>query len=148
MSLRRGRRAATGFLKDFQEFALKGNIVDLAIGVIIGGAFGKIIASLVSDVIMPLVNPLIATAGNDWREWTIPPGIKIGSFIGSVIDFTIVALVLFFIIRFLAQLKRKEEEIPTEEMVDEPVPDPAIEAQYRLTEALEKLTRTIESENR
>ncbi len=61
----RGRRRASGFLKDFQDFALKGNVVDLAIAVIIGGAFGKIVTSFVEDVIMPLINPLVSFAGKD-----------------------------------------------------------------------------------
>lgn len=61
----RARRRASGFLKDFQDFALKGNIVDLAIAVIVGGAFGKIVTSFVEDVIMPLINPLVSFAGTD-----------------------------------------------------------------------------------
>lgn len=137
-TLRRGRRTATGFLKDFQEFALKGNVVDLAIGVIIGAAFGKIVSSLVEDVIMPLINPLLATAGKDWRQITISPGIKIGSFMGAVLDFVIVAFVLYLVIRILARFKRREEA--------EALPDPAIQAQERLTDAVEKLTQTIESQ--
>jgi large conductance mechanosensitive channel len=132
-------------MRDFQEFALKGNVVDLAIAVIIGGAFGKIITSFVQDVIMPLINPLIAFAGTDWRELTIPPGIKIGSFLGAVVDFIIIAFILFLAIRALAKFKRQEEVAAVEEP---PAPDPAVVAQERLTEAIERLTQTIESQGR
>jgi large conductance mechanosensitive channel len=62
MTVRRSRRAATGFLRDFQEFILKGNVVELAIAVIIGGAFGKIITSFTDNIIMPLLNPLLSEA--------------------------------------------------------------------------------------
>jgi large conductance mechanosensitive channel len=65
MAIRRGRGAATGFLRDFQEFALKGNVVDLAIAVVIGAAFGKIISSFVDNVIMPLINPLVSAVGGN-----------------------------------------------------------------------------------
>ncbi|MBD2102993.1 large conductance mechanosensitive channel protein MscL [Leptolyngbya sp. FACHB-261] len=109
-TFRRGRTATVGFLREFQDFALKGNVVDLAIAVIIGGAFGKIVSSFVADVVMPSINPLIP--GGDWREFTIPPEIKIGAFLGSVVDFIIIALVLFFVIRTLAKFKRGETAAP------------------------------------
>ncbi|NEQ22966.1 MAG: large conductance mechanosensitive channel protein MscL [Microcoleus sp. SIO2G3] len=105
---RRGRGAATGFLRDFQEFALKGNVVDLAIAVVIGGAFGKIVSSFVDNVIMPLINPLATAFGGDWRNIMIGE-IKIGNFLGSVVDFLIIALVLFFAIQTLQRFKRKEK---------------------------------------
>lgn len=135
-NIRRGRRAAGGFLNDFKEFALKGNIVDLAIAVIIGGAFGKIITSLVEDVVMPLLNPLLAAAGSDWREATVGPGIRIGSFFSSIVDFLLIALALFLIIRAFARFKREEET------VEDPV-DPVVASQENLTSAVERLTETI-----
>lgn len=144
MALRRGRSATTGFLRDFQAFALKGNVVDLAVAVIIGGAFGKIVSSFVADVVMPLINPLVP--GGDWRNAIIPPGIKIGSFFGSIVDFVIVALVLFFVIRTLESFKRKSE---VEEAVsEEPTPDPALQVQERLSDTLERLTQVLESQQK
>ncbi|WP_096587898.1 large conductance mechanosensitive channel protein MscL [Calothrix sp. NIES-2098] len=138
----RARRRASGFLKDFQDFALKGNVVDLAIAVIIGGAFGKIVTSFVEDVIMPLINPFVAVAGKDWRTITIGPGIAIGKFLGSIVDFVIIALVLFLAIRALQRFKKKEE------VADEPpLPDANLIAQERLTGALDRLTQTLESRN-
>ncbi len=139
--VRRGRSAAGGFLRDFQEFALKGNVVDLAVAVIIGGAFGKIISSFVEDLVMPgMINPLLAQTGAGWRELTIGPGIKIGSFFGSVIDFVIIALVLFILIRSLERLKRREAA-----QADPPAPDPAIAVQERLADALDRLTSVLDS---
>ena len=102
MAVGRSRRAATGFLRDFQEFALKGNVMDLAVGVIVGAAFGKIVTSFTENLIMPLLNPLLAVTGADWRGWTIPPGLKIGAFLGTVLDFLIIALALYLAIRAIA----------------------------------------------
>ncbi len=138
----RARRRASGFFRDFQEFALKGNVVDLAIAVIIGGAFGRIVTSLVQDVIMPLVNPLIAVGGKNWRTITIGPGIAIGQFVGAIVDFVIIALILFLAIQALQKFKRQEEVV-----ADDPLPDPNLVAQERLTDALDRLTYTLESRN-
>lgn len=110
MTVRRTRRAATGFIQDFREFALKGNVIELAIAVIIGAAFGKIINSFVEDIVMPFINPLVPQG--DWREAVVGPGIRIGSFFGSIIDFVIIALVLFVAIRALGSWKREEEAVP------------------------------------
>jgi len=112
MAVGRIRRAATGFIRDFQEFALKGNVIDLAIAVVIGAAFGKIVTAFTEDIIMPLLNPLLAVTGKEWREWTIPPGVRIGDFLGTVLDFLIVALALYLAIRAIARFKRKEEMAP------------------------------------
>jgi large conductance mechanosensitive channel len=97
-------------LKEFKEFAMRGNMIDLAVGIVIGGAFGKIIASLVGDIMMPIVNPLIP--GGDWKTIQLGPGIKLGSFVGTVIDFIIVALTIFLIIKALNQLQKKKEIVP------------------------------------
>ena len=112
MAVGRTRRRATGFMRDFQEFALKGNVMDLAIGVIIGAAFGKIVTSFTEDIIMPLLNPILGAAGEDWREFTVPPGLKIGQFLGTVLDFVIIAFALYIAIRVIARFKRKEETAP------------------------------------
>ncbi len=116
MTIARRRRAATGFLRDFQEFALKGNVIELAIAVIIGGAFGKIVTSFAQDVVMPLINPLISFAGGDWRQLVIRTGatggIQLGNFIGSILDFVIIAFALFLAIQALAKFKRREQMAP------------------------------------
>jgi large conductance mechanosensitive channel len=98
-------------LKEFKEFAMRGNVLDLAIGVIIGAAFGKIINSFVTDVIMPLINPVMP--GGDWRTMEVGPGVKLGVFMGTILDFLIVAFVLFLVVKGINRLKRKEEAKPT-----------------------------------
>ncbi|QSJ17111.1 large conductance mechanosensitive channel protein MscL [Nostoc sp. UHCC 0702] len=138
----RAKRRASGFFRDFQEFALKGSVVDLAIAVIIGAAFGKIITSFVEDVIMPLINPLVSLSGKDWRTITVGPGIAIGQFLGSIVDFLIIALILFVAIKALQKIKRQEDTT-----IESPLTDPNIAAQERLTGALNKLTNTLESRN-
>lgn len=86
--------------------------MDLAVGVIVGAAFGKIVTSFTENLITPLLNPLLAVIGADWRAWTIPPGLKIGAFLGTVLDFLIIALALYLAIRAIAKFKRKEELAP------------------------------------
>lgn len=97
-------------LKEFKEFAMRGNVIDLAVGVIIGAAFGKIVTSVVNDLIMPIINPMIP--GGDWRLMEIGPGIKIGSFLGTVLDFLFVAFAVFLLVRTINRLKKKEEAKP------------------------------------
>ena len=99
-----------GLIKEFKAFALKGNVMDLAIAVIIGAAFGKIVSSLVEHVIMPLVNPLIP--GGTWREMEIGPGVKIGTFLGSVLDFVVIAIVIFMLMKGITSLRKKEQQAP------------------------------------
>ncbi len=106
-----------GFIKEFREFALRGNVIDLAIGVIIGGAFGKIISSLVDDIITPLVlTPALKAANlDDLSKLTIPgTAVKYGNFISTCISFIIIAFCLFLIIKGINTLnkKKKEEEPP------------------------------------
>lgn len=96
--------------KEFKEFAMRGNVMDLAVGLIIGAAFGKIITSVVNDIIMPLLNPLIP--GGDWRAMEIGPGVKIGSFMGTVLDFIFIAFAVFLIVKTMNRLKKKEEAKP------------------------------------
>ena len=104
-----------GMLKEFREFAMKGNIIDLAVAVIIGGAFGKIVTALTSTIIMPIISLLIGKAGVSDMSVTIGNTIfPIGIFLQSVIDFILIAWVLFLIIKGMNSLKRKE-----------PVPPPA-----------------------
>ncbi len=99
-------------IKEFKEFALKGNVVDMAVGIVIGAAFTKIVTSLVSDVIMP---PLGAVVGGvDFSKHVLKiPGtevdIRYGAFLNTVVDFTIVALAIFMVIKAMNTLKRKQE---------------------------------------
>lgn len=98
------------FIQEFKEFAVRGNVIDLAVGVIIGGAFGKITASLVSDVITPLLGLLI---GNfDFKTISIGP-VMIGNFIDASISFVIIALVIFCMVKAINVLKKKmaKEEV-------------------------------------
>jgi large conductance mechanosensitive channel len=151
MTIRRGRSAAGGFLRDFREFALKGNVVDLAIAVIIGGAFGNIVTSFVQDLVMPIVS--LAIPGGDWRTARIildpgTPGVEgsekailIGNFLGSIVDFVIIAFVIYLSIRALARFKRQEEVAEAETAPS----DPIVISQERLTTALDRLTQTLES---
>lgn len=105
-----------GFAKEFKEFALKGNVVDLAVAVIIGGAFGKIVSSLVDDIITPgLLSPLLKKANLQNLEQLVIPGtaIKYGVFLSNVLSFIIIALVLFLIIKGMNSFKKKEAVAPT-----------------------------------
>ena len=99
-------------LKEFKEFAFKGNVLDLAIAVVIGAAFNKIVSSLVTYIIMPLIGKLFGSVdfAKDWQIW----GIKYGLFIQSIIDFIIVAFALFIFVKIANTIIRKEE--PEEEL--------------------------------
>ena len=99
-----------GFVKEFKEFAVKGNVMDLAVGVIIGAAFGKIVTSVVEDLIMPVVNRIIP--GGSWQTITFH-GLKIGHFAGTVLDFVIVALCIFLIVKGINSMKKEEAAAPT-----------------------------------
>ena len=93
--------------KNFKDFAVKGNMVDLAVGVIIGAAFGSIVTSIVQDVTMPLLNPLMPKG--HWRDWVIEPGIKMGNFLSTVLNFAIVAVVMFGVVSLLHGRRKKQE---------------------------------------
>lgn len=102
------------FIEDFKSFAMKGNIIDLAVGVIIGGAFGKIVTSLVNDIIMPLLSLVtgkldLSTVGYTFKGTDVV--LKYGSFLQNVIDFLIISMSIFVVIRILARFKRKQEQI-------------------------------------
>ncbi len=114
------------FIQDFKDFAMKGNVIDMAIGVIVGGAFGKIVSSLVNDIIMPVVS--IATGGDGLKnlKYVITAGreavgdtaaieevaINYGMFIQNIVDFFIIALSIFIALRVVMKFKKKEEEAP------------------------------------
>ena len=102
-----------GMIKEFKEFVLRGNVVDLAIGVIIGGAFNKIVSSLIEDVITPLMlKPVLEAAHVATLQDYAWHGAKIGLFISSVITFILTAFVLFLIIKAMNAAKKKEEAKP------------------------------------
>jgi large conductance mechanosensitive channel len=100
-------------LKEFKSFIMRGNVVDLAIGVIIGGAFGGIVNSLVADIITPLLlQPALKAAGaEDIAAWK-PGGLLVGKFIAAVISFVVIAFVLFLIVKAANAAKKKEEAKP------------------------------------
>ena len=101
-------------IKEFKEFAMKGNVVDLAVGVIIGGAFGKIVGSFIDDVITPLLlKPALEAAHlPKLEELTIFGSVRYGVFLSAVINFIIVAFVLFMLIKAMNASKKKEAEVP------------------------------------
>ena len=101
-------------VKEFREFAIKGNAVDLAVGVIIGAAFGKIVASLVGDIVMPLLGTLLG--GLDFTGLAVQIGqakIQYGKFIQTCLDFIIIAWAIFLAVKVINRLKRREEAAPT-----------------------------------
>ena len=100
-----------GFVKEFKEFAVKGNVLDLAIGVIIGGAFGKIVTSMVDDIITPaILNPAMKAINAENLSQLVVPGtaIKYGNFLSSTISFIVIALCLFLVIKGINKLKKDE----------------------------------------
>lgn len=102
-----------GFVKEFKEFAFKGNVMDLAVGVMIGAAFGKIVTSLVEDVITPLLlNPALKAAGvENIAEWSVN-GVFWGKFIAAIISFLAIAMVLFWLIKAANRVSKPAEEAP------------------------------------
>lgn len=129
------------FIQEFKEFALKGNVVDMAVGVIIGGAFGKIVSSLVADIIMPPIAWLLGGASFADMKCVLRPGIEeqlneageviveavepitlnYGLFIQNIVDFLIIALCIFFMIKGINKLSKKKAEEPA------PAPEPSAE---------------------
>ncbi len=123
------------FLSDFKDFAMKGNVVDMAVGVIIGGAFGKIVSSLVNDIIMPLVSLFTGSVSFTDLKYVMRPeeldaagnvvkealSFNYGMFIQNIVDFLIIAFSIFIALRFIMKFKKKEEEAPA------PAPGPSAE---------------------
>ncbi len=104
-----------GFIKEFKEFAMKGNVMDMAVGVIIGGAFGKIVSSLVDDILMPLVGVITGNVDFTKLQFAFGEGdlsavLKYGNFIQNVVDFLIVAFCIFLMLKGINKLNRKKEE--------------------------------------
>lgn len=140
-----------GFFGEFKEFIARGNVMDMAVGVIIGGAFGKISTSLVNDVIMPAVSML--TGGVDFSGWKLvlkeavvengeeiaaAVSINYGNFLATILDFLIIAFAVFCLIKGINAMHRKKAEEPAPEPAPEPEPEPSAEEKL-LTEILEVL---------
>jgi large conductance mechanosensitive channel len=97
------------FISEFKAFAMRGNVVDLAVAVVIGGAFGKIVSSLVDNIFMPIIG--IVMGGVDFSGYAYK-AITYGKFIQSVIDFVIIALVIFLVVKAMTKMQKKEEAAP------------------------------------
>lgn len=104
-------------IKEFKEFAIKGNVLDLAVAVVIGAAFGKIVSSLVADVIMPIIGLIFGDT--DFASNWAYKGIKYGVFIQSIVDFLIVASAIFLFVKLINKLTRKNDVEEVEEAVEE-----------------------------
>ncbi len=148
-AVRNVEQKGMGMLKEFREFAMKGNVVDLAVAVIIGAAFGAIVNSLVGDVIMPIIGAI--TGGLDFSNYFTPLAKSVtasnladakkqgavlawGNFITLTLNFLIIAFVLFIVIRVMSQFKRKEEAKPAEP----PKPTPEVELLTEIRDLLKK----------
>jgi large conductance mechanosensitive channel len=126
-----------GMMKEFKAFAMRGNVVDLAIGVVIGGAFGKIVGSLVDDIITPAVlTPALKAAHLTNLSDLVIPGtaIKYGNFISTLLSFTIVAFALFVMVKAINAAKKKEEATP----VVDPGPSTQEKLLMEIRDALQK----------
>lgn len=121
------KKLKPAWVDEFKAFALKGNVMDMAVGVIIGGAFGKIVSSLVEDIIMPLIS--LVTGGTKdlanlaWQVEEGGPVVKYGNFCQTVLDFLIIALSIFFAIRLLCSLRAKQKEEPAAPAEPAPTPE-------------------------
>ena len=120
-----------GFIAEFKEFISRGSVVDLAVGVVIGGAFTAIVTSLVNDIIMPIIGLIIGGINFTGLKFVITPGtdevaeaaILYGNFIQSVINFLLIALTIFIVIKVMNKFRRKKEEPKVEEAPKEPPED-------------------------
>lgn len=118
-----------GFFKEFKDFAMRGNVIDLAVGVVIGGAFGKIVTSLVDDIVMPAVGVVIGNVDFSTFKYVITEAdaatgatevaIRYGSFVNVIVQFTIIAFCIFLVIKGLNSLSKEK---PAEEPAAEPAP--------------------------
>lgn len=137
-------------LKEFKEFAVKGNVMDMAIGVVIGGAFGKIVSSFVADIIMPLIGLLVG--GTDFTQWKwvlsaadeaagkAEVALTYGNFIQVVFDFIIIAFCIFLVVKGINKMRdmKKKEEAPAPEEPAEPVVPEDIQLLREIRDSLKK----------
>lgn len=126
LNVKEAGKKSVSFLQDFKAFAMKGNVMDMAVGVIIGGAFGKIVSSLVADVVMPLIGLIVGGVNFIDLKWVIRPEVlgengevlkaaatlNYGNFLQVTFDFLIIAFSIFAVIRVLGNLSRKKEAAP------------------------------------
>lgn len=141
----------SNFLKEFKDFAIKGNVVDMAVGIIIGGAFSKVVKSLVDNVIMPILGNAIggvsfnslfvALDGKSYESLEVAqkagaPILAYGSFIQSIVDFTIIAFSIFLAIKVISRLQKKKEEKPA----SPPKPSPEVELLSEIRDTLKNKT--------
>ncbi len=128
-----------GMMSEFKEFAMRGNVVDMAIGIVIGGAFGKIVTSFVNDVLMPPLG--LAIGGVDFKDLSIvlqeaqgevaAVTLNYGSFVQTIVDFIIIAFAIFMVIKGMNSLKRKEEEPAAEPEPPKPSAEEALLTEIR-----------------
>ncbi|MCJ8220968.1 large conductance mechanosensitive channel protein MscL [Bacillus paralicheniformis] len=122
--------------KEFKSFAIRGNVIDLAIGVIIGGAFGKIVTSLVNDLMMPLLGLLLGGLDFSALSFTfVDADIKYGLFIQSIVNFFIISFSIFLFIRYISKLKKKDAE------EEKAAPDPQKELLKEIRDLLKEQTK-------
>ncbi|MPQ23883.1 large conductance mechanosensitive channel protein MscL [Bacillus paralicheniformis] len=122
--------------KEFKNFAIRGNVIDLAIGVIIGGAFGKIVTSLVNDLMMPLLGLLLGGLDFSTLSFTfVDAEIKYGLFIQSIVNFFIISFSIFLFIRYISKLKKKDAE------EEKAAPDPQEELLKEIRDLLKEQTK-------
>ncbi|NJR69970.1 MAG: large conductance mechanosensitive channel protein MscL [Synechococcales cyanobacterium CRU_2_2] len=133
---------ATGFFSDFKAFLMQGNVVDLAVAVIIGAAFGKIIESLMTDIITPvLLSPALKAAGVDNIQAWAPNGIKVGVFLAAVLNFVVVAFVVFSLIRTMQAAKNR---LARAEALAEPEVDAVLAVQEKLAVSVDRLANALD----
>lgn len=126
------KKKGLSMVKEFKKFIMRGNVIDLAVGVIIGGAFGKIVTSLVNDMIMPLLGLILGRVNLSELKYVITPAteetaevaFKYGAFIQSIIDFLIIALCIFIIVKIFNAIKSKFDELEKPEAPVTPAPPP------------------------
>ena len=140
-------------LEDFKKFAMRGNVLDLAIGVIVGGAFGKIVTSLVNDIVMPLVGLLLGAINLKEMDWIIRVGtetdlsdqlvLRYGMFLQNIVDFLIISLSIYLFIKLMEQFRRKQEQALAEEQAVTPP-----RSEVLLEEILEELKKQNRQETK
>jgi large conductance mechanosensitive channel len=134
--------AQSSLVGEFKNFILKGNVLDLAVAVILGGAFAKIVESFIKDVITPaiLVPVFKATGAKDVESIIVGDGIKLGLFMSAIINFIVVGLIMFLVVKAYESAKRK---MSRQEAMAEAATDPAIASQQELVSAINRLNTTV-----
>ncbi|MEO0014304.1 MAG: hypothetical protein RLZZ535_2693 [Cyanobacteriota bacterium] len=141
--VRRGSEAAGGFLSGFRDFIMRGNVIDLAVAVIIGAAFSKIIDSLVADIITPVIlNPAMKAAGVDRLSELSAGGVQYGLFLAAVLNFLVIAFCIYLLVQAFEKAKKR---LTRQEALADEAPDATLVAQERLTGAIERLTNVMET---